>query len=129
VRVPLQQQPATCWESLSGKGDTIAKRRQQRQWGRAKETMLGIQCWPQQRLVPWRWYCPPNACNRPGSKRGNTIAVITSNGQGGWRGRLSCNTMDPGKRLKLLRGMLLSLSMAGRPHEDNKPAMDQQRQV
>jgi hypothetical protein len=57
------------------------------------------------------------------------VAVITSDSRGGWRGRSSCNTMDPGKRLKLLRGMLLGPLMAGRPHDNNKPAMDQQQRV
>jgi hypothetical protein len=49
--VPLQQQPATCWESLSSKGDVIVKRRRQRQGGGAKEMTPGIQCWPQPQLV------------------------------------------------------------------------------
>jgi hypothetical protein len=53
------------------------------------------------------------------------VAVITSDSQGGWRGRLLCNAMDPGKRLELLRGMLLGPLMAGRTHDNNKPAMDQ----
>ncbi len=32
--------------------------------------------------------------------------------------------LDPGKRLELLRGMLLCPLMASRPHEGNKPSMD-----
>ncbi len=38
-----------------------------------------------------------------------------------------CNAMDPGKRIELLRGMLLGPLMAGGLHDDNKLAMDQRQ--
>ncbi len=45
-----------------------------------------------------------------------------------WPGRLErevvVQTPDLGKKLELLRGMLLSPLMAGRTHDDNKPTMD-----
>jgi hypothetical protein len=62
---------AACWELFSGKGDVIAKRQRQRQGGGARETTPGIQCWPQWRLVPRQWYCPPNNCSHPGIKKVN----------------------------------------------------------
>jgi hypothetical protein len=108
------------------RGGCNCKEARQRQWGGAKETTPGIQCWLQRLLIPWQWYCLPNNCDRPGIKRGDAIAIITSNGRGGWRGRSLCNSINPGKRLELLRGMLIDPLMASGPYGNSKPAMHQQ---
>ncbi len=50
--------------------------------GGAEETTLGIQCWPQRRQIPRRWYCPPNDCGRLRSKRGDGDSNGNGDGEG-----------------------------------------------